>query len=81
VTNPQANKGGVANIWRDISTEAGGDRRAGRHAERRAHVREGRAKHRHGQASDEVKKKADFVTDSYEDEGFAKAIEKYFLAG
>jgi Cof subfamily protein (haloacid dehalogenase superfamily) len=32
-----------------------------------------------GNASDEVKAKADCTTDSYEDEGFAKAVEKYLL--
>ena len=32
-----------------------------------------------GQSSDEVKKAATYVTDSYEDEGFAKAIERYVL--
>jgi hypothetical protein len=33
-----------------------------------------------GQSSPAVQKKADYVTASYEDEGFAKAIEKYFLS-
>lgn len=32
-----------------------------------------------GQASPEVQNEANFVTDSYESEGFAKAIEKHFL--
>jgi len=32
-----------------------------------------------GQASDEVKKSATYVTDSCDDEGFAKAMEKYVL--
>jgi Cof subfamily protein (haloacid dehalogenase superfamily) len=32
-----------------------------------------------GQASDEVKQAANAVTDSYEDEGFAKAIERFIL--
>ncbi len=32
-----------------------------------------------GNASDDVKKQADVTTDSYEDEGFAKAVEKYLL--
>ncbi len=34
-----------------------------------------------GNAEDEVKAKAKFVTDSYENEGFAKAMEKYVLGG
>lgn len=34
-----------------------------------------------GNASDEVKAKASAVTDSYNDEGFAKAVERYFLNG
>ena len=34
-----------------------------------------------GNASDEVKKLADYSTASNEDEGFAKAVEKYILAG
>ncbi len=33
-----------------------------------------------GNASEAVQKEADAVTDSYEDEGFAKAVEKYLLA-
>jgi len=32
-----------------------------------------------GNASDEVKKQATYVTDSNEDDGFAKAVEKYIL--
>jgi len=32
-----------------------------------------------GNASEEVKSQADLTTDSYNDEGFAKAIEKYIL--
>jgi Cof subfamily protein (haloacid dehalogenase superfamily) len=34
-----------------------------------------------GNAEDEVKARANFVTDSYENEGFAKAMEKYVLGG
>jgi Cof subfamily protein (haloacid dehalogenase superfamily) len=34
-----------------------------------------------GNAPDEVKRQASAVTDSYEDEGFAKAVEKYLLGG
>jgi Cof subfamily protein (haloacid dehalogenase superfamily) len=34
-----------------------------------------------GNAEDEVKAKAKLVTDSYENEGFAKAMEKYVLGG
>jgi Cof subfamily protein (haloacid dehalogenase superfamily) len=34
-----------------------------------------------GQSSQEVQAKANFVTASYEDEGFAKALEEHFLAG
>jgi Cof subfamily protein (haloacid dehalogenase superfamily) len=34
-----------------------------------------------GNASDEVKSQASAVTDSYNDEGFAKAVEKYLLGG
>jgi hypothetical protein len=32
-----------------------------------------------GNASDEVKSQASAVTDSYEDEGFAKAMERFIL--
>ena len=32
-----------------------------------------------GNASDEVKRQASAVTDSYNDEGFAKAIERFIL--
>ena len=32
-----------------------------------------------GNASDEVKKRADATTDSYNDEGFAKAMERFIL--
>lgn len=34
-----------------------------------------------GNASDEVKARASATTDSYNDEGFAKAVERYFLSG
>jgi Cof subfamily protein (haloacid dehalogenase superfamily) len=34
-----------------------------------------------GNASDEVKAQASAVTDSYNDEGFAKAVERYLLSG
>jgi Cof subfamily protein (haloacid dehalogenase superfamily) len=34
-----------------------------------------------GNAPDEVKRQASAVTDSYDDEGFAKAVEKYILGG
>lgn len=34
-----------------------------------------------GNASDEVKAKASATTDGYNDEGFAKAVERFFLAG
>ena len=34
-----------------------------------------------GNASDEVKAQASAVTDSYNDEGFAKAVERYLLNG
>jgi Cof subfamily protein (haloacid dehalogenase superfamily) len=34
-----------------------------------------------GNASDDVKARASAVTDSYDDEGFAKAVEKYLLDG
>ena len=34
-----------------------------------------------GNASDEVKSQASAVTDSYNDEGFAKAVERYLLNG
>jgi hydroxymethylpyrimidine pyrophosphatase-like HAD family hydrolase len=32
-----------------------------------------------GNASDDVKKQADVTTDSYNDEGFAKAMERFIL--
>jgi hydroxymethylpyrimidine pyrophosphatase-like HAD family hydrolase len=32
-----------------------------------------------GNANDEVKRQADVVTDSYNDEGFAKAVERFIL--
>jgi Cof subfamily protein (haloacid dehalogenase superfamily) len=34
-----------------------------------------------GNASDEVKRQASAVTDSYDDEGFAKAVERFLLGG
>ena len=34
-----------------------------------------------GNASDEVKAQASVVTDSYNNEGFAKAVERYLLNG
>ena len=47
----------------------------------RANQAAGAAQELYGQASDEVKAKANFVTASYEDEGFAKALEEHFLTG
>jgi hypothetical protein len=45
------------------------------HAEWRADVPALRVEHRHGNASDKVQAQASDVTDSYNNEGFAKAVE------
>lgn len=81
VTNPQANKGSVAEylaryfkieleeiaVLGDMPNDVPMFEKAGMSIAM-------------GQASKEVQEKANFVTDSYEDEGFAKALEKHFLS-
>ena len=80
VTNPQANKGGVADylakhfqleleeiaVLGDMPNDVPMFEKAGLSIAM-------------GQASDTVRKQANFVTASNEDEGFAEAIEKHFL--
>ena len=81
VTNPQANKGGVAEylakhfqlgldeiaVLGDMPNDVPMFEKAGMSIAM-------------GQASEAVQKQANFVTASYEDEGFAKAIEEHFLS-
>ena len=55
------------------------DRDHWRHAERYHDVSQKRAQYRDGNASHGVQVQANRVTDSYEDEGFAKAIERFIL--
>jgi Cof subfamily protein (haloacid dehalogenase superfamily) len=81
VTNPRANKGGVAEflaqhfqigldeiaVLGDMPNDVPMFEKAGMSIAM-------------GQSSSEVQAKANFVTASYEDEGFAKALEKHFLS-
>jgi len=79
VTHPQANKGAVVtpcrSCWRFRPS------RSPRSATwpTTSDVPQERLFHRHGQCSDEVKNQARAVTDSNEDEGFAKAVRRFIL--
>jgi Cof subfamily protein (haloacid dehalogenase superfamily) len=80
VTNPEANKGGVLDFLarvlaippREIAT-------IGDMPNDALMFRKGGLSIAMGNAGDEVKRQADAVTDSYNDEGFAKAVERFIL--
>ena len=66
-----------------LSRAPGHSARADRHhrrpAERRADVQASGFSIAMGNASDQVKSQASATTDSYNDEGFAKAVERFIL--
>ena len=80
VTHHDANKGFVADyLSRDPRHSAGRDRNDRRPAERVLMFRRSGFSIAMGNASDEVKRQASAVTESYDDEGFALAVERFIL--
>ncbi len=81
VTHPQANKGGVvAYLARTLKIEAGQIATIGDQPNDVLMFKPSGFAIAMGNASQAVQKEADAVTDGYDDEGFAKAVEKYLLA-
>ena len=81
VTHPQANKGGVvAYLSRTLGIDAGRIATIGDQPNDVLMFKPSGFSIAMGNASEAVQKEADAVTDSFEDEGFAKAVEKYLLA-
>ncbi len=81
VTHPQANKGGVvAYLARTLGIDAGQIATIGDQPNDVLMFKPSGFSIAMGNASEAVQKEADAVTDSYDDEGFAKAVEKHLLA-
>ncbi len=81
VTHPEANKGGVvAYLARTLKIDAGAIATIGDQPNDVLMFKPSGFAIAMGNASEAVQKAADAVTDSYDDEGFAKAVEKYLLA-
>ncbi len=81
VTHPQANKGGVvAYLARTLKIDAGEIATIGDQPNDVLMFKPSGFSIAMGNASEAVQKEADAVTDSYDDEGFAKAVERYLLA-
>ena len=81
VTNAEANKGGVvAYLARTLGIDAGQIATIGDQPNDVLMFKPSGFAIAMGNASDAVKQEADAVTDSYDDEGFAKAVEKFILA-
>ena len=81
VTNPEANKGGVvAYLSRTLGIDAGQIATIGDQPNDVLMFKPSGFAIAMGNASEAVQKEADAVTDSYDDEGFAKAVEKFILA-
>ena len=81
VTNPEANKGGVvAYLSRTLGIDAGQIATIGDQPNDVLMFKPSGFAIAMGNASEAVQREADAVTDSYDNEGFAKAIEKFILA-
>ena len=81
VTHPEANKGGVvAYLSRTLGISAGQIATIGDQPNDVLMFKPSGYAIAMGNASEAVQKEADVVSDSYEDEGFAKAIERFILA-
>ena len=81
VTHPEANKGGVvAYLSRTMGIPAGHIATIGDQPNDVLMFKPSGFAIAMGNASEAVQKEADAVTDSYEDEGFAKAVERFLLA-
>jgi Cof subfamily protein (haloacid dehalogenase superfamily) len=82
ITHPDANKGNVvATLSKLLSVPAGEIATIGDMPNDVLMFRKGGLSVAMGNASSEVKAQADLVTDSYDNEGFAKAIEHFILRG
>ncbi len=80
VTHPDANKGGVVlSLQRMLGVEPSEVATLGDQPNDVLMFRKSGISIAMGQAADEVKQAATYVSDSVEDEGFAKAIERYVL--
>ncbi len=80
VTHPQANKGGVVDsLVKMLGIPADEIMTIGDQPNDVSMFNKSGVSVAMGQASDEVKQKATFVTDSSEEEGFAKALERHVL--
>ena len=81
VTHPQANKGGVVvYLARTLKIEAGQIATIGDQPNDVLMFKPSGFSIAMGNASEAVQQQADAVTDSFDNEGFAKAVEKYLLA-
>ncbi len=81
VTHPEANKGGVvAYLARTMGIDPGQIATIGDQPNDVLMFKPSGFAIAMGNASEAVQKEADAVTDSYDDEGFAKAVEKFILA-
>ena len=81
VTNPNANKGAVVDyLSRNLGVPAGEIATIGDMPNDVLMFKPSGFSIAMGNASAEVQGEADAVTDSYEDEGFAKAVERFLLA-
>ncbi len=81
VTHPQANKGGVvAYLARTMKIDPGQIATIGDQPNDVLMFKPSGFAIAMGNASDAVQKEADAVTESYDDEGFAKAVERFLLA-
>jgi Cof subfamily protein (haloacid dehalogenase superfamily) len=81
VTHPEANKGGVvAYLSRTLGIDPGEIATIGDQPNDVLMFKPSGFSIAMGNASEAVQKEADAVTDSYEDEGFAKAVERFLLA-
>jgi hypothetical protein len=82
VTNPDANKGKVVDaLVKFLDVQAAEVATIGDMPNDVLMFRRSGLSIAMGNASDEVKAQATAVTDSYNDEGFAKAVERYLLSG
>ena len=81
VTHPEANKGAVvAYLSRTLGIDAGQIATIGDQPNDVLMFKPSGFSIAMGNASEAVQKEADAVTDSYDDEGFAKAVERFILA-
>ena len=81
VTHPDANKGGVvAYLSRTLGIDPGQIATIGDQPNDVLMFKPSGFSIAMGNASEAVQKEADAVTDSYDDEGFAKAVEKFILS-